>query len=386
MLLQESQKNRSSQFYKGTIPPITKSLFYNVLGFIVGIITQSIVDYSLPFVALIFTAAYSSALFVCKKNTLHLHHTIIIFSWYAFYCGGALVYAIHTNAYYIFKTTLSQEYHSYTATVKDITHNSRLNNWLLTLQCKSIQATNTQNIYECPYQLQWYLYEKPPLEVGDTITIPSLKLKKTKAVHSPHNASFGTYLLKENILESSHSKMPAFNHITTPKYSLERFFWKLKDTLYANFQNKLSQKTFSLFSAIFLGNKKNNDFMLSHNFSLWGISHYLARSGLHIVIILGFLEYIIAYIPLSIFLKQITITLFSYFYWKLSWGSISFARALCMYFLHVIALLLRRRASFLYLLILICFLMLNHNPYYIFFLDFQLTFLLTATLSWFNYQ
>jgi competence protein ComEC len=143
-----------------------------------------------------------------------------------------------------------------------------------------------------------------------------------------------------------------------------------------------------LFSTIFLGNKDGVKKRLNNEkifFKLWGISHYLARSGLHLVVFLALLELLLRLIPITFVLKQIISLCIAMIYFLLSWSSLSFMRAFLTFIMYKICLLLGLSSNFLHLVILTCFITLLYNPAHLFFLDFQLSFGLTFALAWFNH-
>ncbi|MGB8366809.1 MAG: ComEC/Rec2 family competence protein, partial [Candidatus Babeliales bacterium] len=160
-----------------------------------------------------------------------------------------------------------------------------------------------------------------------------------------------------------------------------------KQRLFKNIEKKMSSKTFLFFSSLFLGNRtiqKEKIQSMSEQFKKWGISHLLARSGIHLTIFIFTWQAIFSLIPLSFALKQYILILISIVYFIFSWPSISFIRAFSIFMLYQLCTIINRPTHFLHFCLLTCFLFLIFNPMQLFFLDFQLSFSLTFVLGWFN--
>ncbi|HSW73575.1 MAG TPA: ComEC/Rec2 family competence protein, partial [Candidatus Limnocylindria bacterium] len=155
----------------------------------------------------------------------------------------------------------------------------------------------------------------------------------------------------------------------------------------AQLQKKLSRPTAHLFSSIFLGNKyarKKDIEPLKEHFTTWGVTHYLARSGLHMVIFTITWHTLLTFIPLAFALKEALLIALVIIYALLSWTTISFTRALLLFLIHRLCSLLRLQTDLLYLLTLVALAILFDNPLQLFFLDFQLSFGLTFALAYFG--
>lgn len=167
---------------------------------------------------------------------------------------------------------------------------------------------------------------------------------------------------------------------------LINFFNNLKYNLSKRISAKMPRTTNDLFNSIFLGTqyKSPNLNKIYRNWNAWGIAHYLARSGLHIVVLLVLWTYVIMLMPISFNKKQIVILSIIIFYYLLSWSTTSFNRAILAALAYIYCKLRQRPIHQVHLLSLICLLILLYNPEELFFLDFQLSFGLTFLLIWYN--
>jgi competence protein ComEC len=158
--------------------------------------------------------------------------------------------------------------------------------------------------------------------------------------------------------------------------------------LFQECKNKLSKKTFSLFSLIFLGNKTVEKKELQNykeQFNLWGISHHLARSGLHLLLLIILFQAILSALTTSFLVQQIILFCVVILYTALSWISISYTRALITFVFYTCCNLLKLPIKLLPIIALVAIIALVLNPAQLFFLDFQLSFGLTFALGWLNH-
>ncbi len=223
--------------------------------------------------------------------------------------------------------------------------------------------------------------------VGDTITLNNVRFydKQTKTLSG--NNPFSDYLLKEHVLATIFLNKTILYKITNrPKLSISRWFWEKKYAFYNKLKSKINPKAFAFFSLIFLGKKQQskNEINLRKKFNIWGLAHYLARSGLHIVIFVLIWKFLFRFIPIHMVIKTIFLVILCLLYSFFSWSSISFLRAYYVFLFLQIGFLMRQQTNFLHLLSIICMFTLLFNPMQLFFLDFQLSFALTFSLVLFS--
>lgn len=251
----------------------------------------------------------------------------------------------------------------------------------LTIQVNAIKKTNQNNWQQINKSIHLQTAQIMDAQVGDLVEITNLVCKPSK------KNSFDTYLIKEKIAASVFSQAPEWKLVHRPMFSPRRFIHNTSSNLTKTLQKKLPKETFSLFTSLFLGDTSTCKKQLEHTrdqFRAWGIMHFLARSGLHLIIFIAVWQSLLCLIPLPFLLKQLIMLLLSLIYFALSWSSISFMRALYTFILYKICTLHKRPFHLVYLLSLVCFFVLLDNPMQLFFLDFQLSFTLTFALAWFN--
>lgn len=235
--------------------------------------------------------------------------------------------------------------------------------------------------YKAEKTIQIYLTKHAQVCVADEIEVFDFRLKKNST------ESYDNYLIKENIAATVF--LTSFNYtlIHRPYFSFSRSLFYFKQNLLFRCKKKLSRTTFAFFASVFLGNKNFDKKHMENpkdSCRAWGISHYLARSGLHMVIFICIWLFLLNLIPLPFELKQMLLLAIGGTYHTLSWPSISFLRAFMSFLLYKLCNLFQVPIQLLHLLTLVTILVLLQNPMQLFFLDFQLSFGLTFALAWFN--
>jgi ComEC/Rec2-related protein len=246
-------------------------------------------------------------------------------------------------------------------------------------QNKQNQSTDTWQKVDA--QVQIYLTRTASLIPGDKIAIMGLKMKKT------NNADFDFYLAKEGIAASCYLPKLAYAHLYRPRYSWRRFLWHIRMDLITRIQEKLSRKTFALFSSIFLGNRqivKKEMNLIKDYYKTWGISHHLARAGLHLIIFIAIWGLLLNILPLPFIGKQLLLIALCIIYLLLSWTSTPFIRAFFTFCIYKLCVVSKTSSNTIHTLTIVTFCMLLFNPALLFFLDFQLSFGITGALAWFN--
>jgi len=157
--------------------------------------------------------------------------------------------------------------------------------------------------------------------------------------------------------------------------------------LYQQMQNTLDAITDAHISALFWGNKTPSEYPnIRMHYVKWGLAHYLARSGLHISLLMGIWSTILRFVPLPQWCRALFLTGALSVYSLLSWPSISFNRAQLLWFLYLGGWILQKTATPLWGLAHIALCIVLTNPWQAGCLDFQLSFFLTFILMLYGYQ
>lgn len=222
-----------------------------------------------------------------------------------------------------------------------------------------------------------FFESKNPLNIGDSIQLRQPVLRCIK-----NDTPFKNFLLKNKACAYLHErdvediwviKRPAFSWLRYLDTQRNRLLWKCK--------KGLSWVSKNIVGLVFFGSKNEPSAGdISHLFNLWGIVHYVARSGLHIVMLLSSWQYLFRFIPVPLFAKDLLAVLFVVIYDLLTFSSLSFSRAYYTFVFDKAQLWLTGRSNVIHALFFIACMTVWINPFVIFGLDFQLSYGLTAAL------
>lgn len=334
--------------------------------FMIGIILEHF-GFTLAAMALSLTALF----LLCRGSYKH------VFLLIAFSCViGSYTYNRHISyhrqiaAFYYKKIMLI-------GTIKNIeqTKNSRLPQKILLktqyllLNKKQLPLTHTFFIYGLP----------PSYQVGDIVRIENVVITPASS------KSFELYTYKEGASATIFCRAHQTHIISRPVISCARYIHATKTNILNALSQTVNKHSEMLIKTIFFGNRAHENDEIKTAFKQWGISHYLARSGLHLVMLILLWQLFFSFMPIPFFLKELIIMWCVFVYSILSWSSISFTRALLIFICMKIAVFLRRPGHYVHLISVICLLVLAYNPLQLFFLDFQLSFSLTLAIAWLNH-
>jgi len=177
--------------------------------------------------------------------------------------------------------------------------------------------------------------------------------------------------------------IPTKKHLSSYDKFMSETIWLWRDMILAVFKRSLSEDSFGFFSSIFFGSKTELDESILQEFRDSGLIHLLAISGLHI----GFIGAIF-FKFFSLFLSKtksyILSVMFLYLYVLLLPSQPSALRAAFMYSITALFFVMGNRTLSVTILSFSAFVLLFINPYYIYNLGFQLSYLATLGIILFN--
>ena len=371
-----SIKTHDSTGLLGHIHPF----FISTLFFIIGIIVATKIFSVFALVILAASALFIPVLLTQSWTTRLLYLTLVIALPFI---AGLWRYTQVTSNYFTLKQIITDKPFDCTGWVVENTKsNQKRFNHSLTIQLESIIVSN--QIFKAPYRLKIYLFQPPACSPGDTLYLKNIRIKTSKP-------DFEKYLLKESSLGTLF--LPNFlpnkdyECLYTASYSFASMCAHLKQRVTTSLNYKLNTLTNTFFCTIFLGSKPHNSLYLQsvkELFSYWGIIHYLARSGLHVALIVMIWTLLLRWLPLPYLFKQLLLISLIVLYNILTWSSISFVRAFVTFLLYKFCIFHNRPSHAVHILTLTTLGVLTINPVQLFFLDFQLSFALTFALAWFH--
>ena len=293
---------------------------------------------------------------------------------------GAALYQQTINRFTIFHDEICNTSLDITLTITDI---SSCDHRYLKhrISGKIEQLMNNNHVINHGNQtILWYTQKKHAITIADKIKFSGIK------INYPKQESMRNYFFKQNIAGTIISN--TYKFVNRPTFSFFRWLFEYRLHILNNLKQKLSKKAFLFISLLFFGNKEGNKkqlLPLQQDCKRWGISHYLARSGLHLIIFIILWEFLLKLLPLSFNAKNIIMCLITLIYVLFSWTSVSFARSFAGFMFYKMSTLFYQQVHPIHLITIITFCALIINPLYLFFLDFQLSFGITFLLTWANY-
>jgi len=164
--------------------------------------------------------------------------------------------------------------------------------------------------------------------------------------------------------------------------------WELREQLILDLKrHNFGKNEIAVFQALILGQRREISNELYKDYAAAGAIHILAISGLHIGILLFLLNYLfkgLDRIKYGKVLKTLLLILLLWSFAVLTGLSASVVRAVAMFSFLAVGLQLKRKTSALNSLSLSLFILLLINPYYIFQVGFQLSYLAVFSIIMFQ--
>jgi len=260
--------------------------------------------------------------------------------------------------------------------------NRYYNNYVLelkTLQQKSVEG-------EVLFSIQRDTSEQE-LAVGDHLLLKE-KLTDVFAPLNPYQFNYQDYLKKRKIFKQARSNSKGIKVLKVEEFSFQQLAERARKKIIGQLNKSgLSKDQIDLTSALLLGQKKELSKNIYNDFTNAGVVHILAVSGLHVGIILIFLNFIFK--PLRRFkfgkwAAYLSSLICIWAFALLVGFSPSVIRAALMFSFLNAGLIFNRKASTFNMLCLSAILMLLWDAYLIFSVGFQMSYL--AVLGIISFQ
>lgn len=161
----------------------------------------------------------------------------------------------------------------------------------------------------------------------------------------------------------------------------------IRESLIENYRSwGFSDDELAVVSALTLGDKRMLDDSLKMSYSVAGASHILALSGLHLGIVAGILSTLLFFRPSfgkRLWLRGILIILSLWVFAYITGLSGSVVRSAVMFTIFIIGRCMNRRGVLLNSLAMAAFVMLLYNPFYLYDVGFQMSFMAVIGIALF---
>ncbi len=223
--------------------------------------------------------------------------------------------------------------------------------------------------------INMYMYTKSKLNIGDII---SFEAKISHGSIKRNESDFDEiryFKIKGIEYKISLEQVTVIGHINTLKGSINNLSQNIQNTINTLYPPKEA----GLMTAMLLGDKNNVDDEIYQLYRDAGIVHTIAISGLHISILAGII--LLFTKSLGKYLSSAIVIVFLAFYVLLTGGSVSVVRASIMMCFYIFSGIIGRKYDLISSAAVACCVLLCANPYYIFDLGFQYSFISVFTIG-----
>lgn len=225
-----------------------------------------------------------------------------------------------------------------------------------------------------------------PLQVDDELIVLAKK-EEIQQPLNPHQFDYKNYLEKQGVYHQLKLNSHNFRVLKNPKRTLIGYTARLRNKISSRLrQANFGEDEFGVIQALFLGQRDDISESTYTAYKNAGAVHILAVSGLHIGILLLFLEFLLR--PLELLrkgkvLKLIVIVLLLWGFAFLAGLSASVVRAVTMFSFVAYALYLNRPSNTFNILALsMFFILLVFNPMLLFDVGFQMSYAAVFAIVW----
>ncbi len=226
------------------------------------------------------------------------------------------------------------------------------------------------------------------LNINDSLLI-STRFVQPATAKNPEEFDYGKYLKRKGIAATAYVAATNWQKLNEkPRYSLAYFSGQCQQKLLSIY-NKMgvAGDEYAVLAALTLGYKEDLTQEIKNSFSASGTMHILAVSGLHVGVIYMVLNFLLSFLDKkrkTKVLKTILIVLFLWQYAFIAGLSSSVVRASFMFSLVSLASILQRKPQTYNTIFVSAFFMLLYNPYYLFDVGFQLSYIAVLSIIYFQ--
>ena len=226
---------------------------------------------------------------------------------------------------------------------------------------------------------------KERFKVGDQIVLTQ-KFDSIQPPLNPYQFNYKNYLKNQQIHHQVSIKNNEYFYLKNNRKSFKRWAFTIREQVNkALIENGFKGEELAIINALLLGQRQDISEEVMQNFQKAGAVHILAVSGLHIGIIMLLLNFLLR--PLEIFkkgaeIKLVLVVLFLWFFAFVAGLSPSVVRAVTMFTAVAIALTSKNAVNTYKTLIISIFILLLFNPFYLFEVGFQLSYLAVFFIVW----
>jgi competence protein ComEC len=334
--------------------------------------------------SLLFVFAILALCYYLSKKVLNASVYFMTSTFFAFFCIGIASSTFHNDLNkeqhyinYVSEENPVRTIIKISSTLKANDFYTKYEAYVLTINDFSSKGKILVNIKKDS------LHEQ--LKIDDKLVVTT-KFLAINTPKNPYQFNYNNYLNRHNIYGQITVSMGEVFMLKKSNTSLKG----LADAFRIHVNNKLVENKFKddelgIINALLFGQRQEISKELIENYSKAGAIHILAVSGLHVGIIMLMVSFLLK--PLKRFkngaiIRLIIIILFLWTFAFIAGMSASVVRAVTMFTALSIGLAIDRKNSVYKNLIISLFFLLLFNPYYLFEVGFQLSYLAVFSIVW----
>ena len=242
------------------------------------------------------------------------------------------------------------------------------------ISLSNVSLTSNQETFSVPWfsRAQIHLVPAQNIPLKSNFSINNISVK-------PLSLDLQNYQFKEHLIGFFFPKKNTASYDQKTQ-QLPSWFDIQKERLESIVASNFSQTTSMLAKSIFLGQAQSLNNKTRILFEQWGISHYLARSGLHLVVLAALIIWLLGFCPLPLFVTRFIALAITILYHTLTAPSVSFLRAFMMNLALGGSFLLGTTPNALHVFSVVTLITILANPFVVFHADFQLSFGISGAL------
>jgi len=225
--------------------------------------------------------------------------------------------------------------------------------------------------------INYYGEKIPEISLGDKISVfGNMKVPNNNTI--PNLFNYKKYLYNNDIFYIMNAKeIKKISKNTNVIYHLRNEISKRIDKIY---------KSNEYIKIFILGDSSNLDEEVNESYRQNGISHLFSISGMHISLFASMILFVLKRVSYNNFYNYIIVIIFLLFYTLLIGSTPSALRSLIMYILFSVNKLFNFKISKIDIMLLVLIIMLIINPYYLYNISFQYSYVISFSLILFGYK
>lgn len=359
-----------------------------IIVFILGILTSFYLKPEVNFIFELLFISFISLIISCfiKKQRPKNNTHFIIFAYLSSFLIGASTLIIHTESYqkthYIHSKAAFEKEQLITVLIREKIKSTSYNERYIAL-VKTIEQKN----YTGKIILNIPKDRTNNFETGSLLRIKGT-LQKNKTASNPNQFDYASYLSNKQIYAQLYTDKSQISISTNIEKDIWHYISKLRTRIIYNLEKShFNQTELNVAKALIMGQRQDISPEIIQDYQYAGAIHILSVSGLHVGILLLFINFLLKPIPNSkrgSFIKLATTILCLTLFALIAGLTPSIVRSVVMFSFVAVGLNMRKSVNIYHTLLISIFLILLFQPTFLFDVGFQLSYTAVLFIVWFQ--